>query len=106
MARGSQFDEKKELIAKMFYAGAGAKEILEALGEDWYSYEALYRYIRRNFGRQQQKECRCEKCSGLVWMDSPYKNFKIPVCVIRKKVFKRDKSGMPHGCDLFTERSD
>lgn len=104
MSRGSQFDEKKDFIEELFAAGASVKEIWKEMGTDWYSYEALYAYIRNNFGKQVKKACKCEQCKQLVYMESPYKSKQIPVCVERKKVFKIDKSGMPHSCDLFTEK--
>lgn len=106
MPRGSQFDEKRDFIAERYEAGASIKEILGELGADWYSYDSLYTYIRNHFGKREWNGSKCEKCKSLVLMDSPNKSCKIPVCVARNMVFRRDKVGFPRACDVFSERSD
>lgn len=103
MQKKSMFDEKKEFIAERLADGKTAKEILSELGEDWYCYDSLYRYIRKNFGKLTKKRIECRKCENLVWMDAPYTEKMIPVCPVKNKVFTKTLIDCPYQCNKFVK---
>lgn len=104
MPRKSMFDEKKEFIAKRLADGRTVKEILDELGDDWYCYDSLYCYIRKNFGKITKKRMECSRCENLIYLTSPYKKRTVPACPKQKREFRRDLKDCPFECKFMKER--
>lgn len=100
--RNSMFSELKDEIIRQLNEGKQIKEIYVSIdhGTGMYEYISLYRYIHVTLGYRRDK-ADCEHCENLIWVSAPTTQKEVPVCLIKKRIMRKDFKDKPYVCQQY-----